>query len=317
MLATTRSHDSTISVPPARAGPSTAAMMGLVRLRLAMPPNPPLAVASSPARPSLMALRSAPAREHVALVGQHAEPDVGIRPRPGRCRPPCPRATSPLTAFFFSGRLMLEDTDVPLGFVVDHGRTLAPHRSGPDCRRDGPVPGVRSRRHAARLGRGPGRRRSWPSGSSARPSPSATSSSASASGSASPSTTTWTPTTTTRPSPSPGSTPWSASSTVWAVCSNKHARRRSGRAGPPGLGARGGAVQRRLRRTQAARSGAGRPRARAAEIVFVGDTAHDRACAAGGRRPLRPGRLEPAGRGRSRAIWCWPTRSDLLDVLGD
>ena len=35
--ATTRSQDSTISVPPARAGPSTAAMIGLVRSRCTMP----------------------------------------------------------------------------------------------------------------------------------------------------------------------------------------------------------------------------------------------------------------------------------------
>ncbi len=39
--ATTRSHASTISVPPASAGPSTAAMIGLTLSRVTMPPKPP------------------------------------------------------------------------------------------------------------------------------------------------------------------------------------------------------------------------------------------------------------------------------------
>ena len=60
--ATTRSHDSTISVPPASAGPSTAAMIGLVRSRWTMPAKPPRWVASPPALPALISLRSAPAQ---------------------------------------------------------------------------------------------------------------------------------------------------------------------------------------------------------------------------------------------------------------
>ncbi len=60
--ATTRSHDSTISVPPASAGPSTAAMMGLVRSRVVMPPKPPRAVESA-AGLTLISLRSAPAQK--------------------------------------------------------------------------------------------------------------------------------------------------------------------------------------------------------------------------------------------------------------
>ena len=43
--ATTRSHARTISVPPARAGPSTAAMIGLVRSRWTKPAKPPCSVA--------------------------------------------------------------------------------------------------------------------------------------------------------------------------------------------------------------------------------------------------------------------------------
>ncbi len=54
--------------------------------------------------------------------------------------------------------------------------------------------------------------------------------------------------------------PWWPGWTRWAVCSNKHAAVGSGRAGPPGLDPRAGPVQRRLRRPQAARPGAGRPR---------------------------------------------------------
>ena len=55
----------------------------------------------------------------------------------------------------------------------------------------------------------------------------------------------------------------------------------------------------------------------AATIVFVGDTAHDRACAAEVGRPLRPGRLEPPGRGRRPATWCWPARRTCCAVLDD
>ena len=60
--ATTRSQDKTISVPPASAGPSTAAMMGLVRSRSTMPAKPPRAVANPAALPALISLRSAPAQ---------------------------------------------------------------------------------------------------------------------------------------------------------------------------------------------------------------------------------------------------------------
>jgi hypothetical protein len=60
--ATIRSHDSVISVPPANAGPSTAAMIGLVRSRWTIPAKPPRLVASPPALPLLISFRSAPAQ---------------------------------------------------------------------------------------------------------------------------------------------------------------------------------------------------------------------------------------------------------------
>ena len=76
--ATTRSHASTISVPPARAGPSTAAISGLVALALAMPPKPPRAVARPPALPALISLRSAPAQNTGGSPGEDADPDLVV-----------------------------------------------------------------------------------------------------------------------------------------------------------------------------------------------------------------------------------------------
>ena len=59
--ATTRSHESMISKPPARADPLTAAMIGLGKSRWVSPPKPPLAPMMSPPSPLLNALRSMPA----------------------------------------------------------------------------------------------------------------------------------------------------------------------------------------------------------------------------------------------------------------
>ncbi len=60
--ATTMSQASTSSVPPARAGPSTAAMTGLVRSRCTKPPKPPLAVCMPPGSVAIC-FRSAPAQK--------------------------------------------------------------------------------------------------------------------------------------------------------------------------------------------------------------------------------------------------------------
>ena len=59
--ATTRSHESTISNPPASAGPFTAAMIGFGKSRVTMPAKPPLPRAMSLARPCATTFRSAPA----------------------------------------------------------------------------------------------------------------------------------------------------------------------------------------------------------------------------------------------------------------
>jgi len=60
--ATTMSQANTISVPPASAGPSTAAITGLVRSRATNPANPPFSVIMAPGS-VLMAFRSAPAEK--------------------------------------------------------------------------------------------------------------------------------------------------------------------------------------------------------------------------------------------------------------
>jgi hypothetical protein len=49
-------------------------MMGLVRSRVAIPANPPRAVARVPARPALISLRSAPAQEDRRHAGEDPEP---------------------------------------------------------------------------------------------------------------------------------------------------------------------------------------------------------------------------------------------------
>ncbi len=59
--ATTRSHESMISSPPASAEPFTAAMIGLGKSRWVIPPKPPLAPMMVPPSPLLNALRSMPA----------------------------------------------------------------------------------------------------------------------------------------------------------------------------------------------------------------------------------------------------------------
>ena len=79
----------------------------------------------------------------------------------------------------------------------------------------------------------------------------------------------------------------------WGLASNKE-RPRAARARAPRVDARRRALLRRLRRR---REGAG-PAARrhgldARGVVFVGDTRHDRACAAAVGAAVRPGGLEP------------------------
>ena len=92
--ATMRSHARQISVPPASAGPSTAAMSGLVRSRATMPANPPFAVRSWSRRPALISLRSAPAQKTggtpVRIPTQSESSDLEPVDRPPRSRGPHP-----------------------------------------------------------------------------------------------------------------------------------------------------------------------------------------------------------------------------------
>ena len=77
--ATTRSHESMISKPPASAEPLTAAMIGLGKSRWVIPPKPPLAPMMSPPSPLLNALRSMPALNALSpLPGEHDHPAVGV-----------------------------------------------------------------------------------------------------------------------------------------------------------------------------------------------------------------------------------------------
>ena len=103
--ATMRSQERAISQPPARAGPSTAAMMGFSRSRVAMPANPPRAVCRAAAWPEAMALRSAPALKTgpspVTMPTQ-----TSASPSSLSMAASMPEATSPLTALRASGRLM-------------------------------------------------------------------------------------------------------------------------------------------------------------------------------------------------------------------
>ena len=138
----------------------------------------------------------------------------------------------------------------------------------------------------------------------------------SATGSASTSTTTSPPTTTDAGPAVPGRRrAASASLGRWAVCSNKHPRVGPGRAGPPRLDARGGAVQRRLRRPEAPRSGARRARARRRPTSCSSATppTTGRAPAAVGARSAWPaGTRGPAGADGDvvldRPPTCWPAR---------
>ncbi len=104
--ATTRSQARTISVPPARAGPSTAARIGFTRSRVTIPPKPPRLVWSAAALPLLISLRSAPAQNTggtpVTMPTQRSS-SSSIRSIPASM----PLATAPLTALRACGRLIV------------------------------------------------------------------------------------------------------------------------------------------------------------------------------------------------------------------
>jgi hypothetical protein len=108
-LATTMSQARTISVPPARAGPSTAAITGLVRSRCTKPAKPPRAVDMPPGS-TLICLRSAPAQKiqpfsvwAPVMMPTHASSSASSRSI--AASRPC--ATSVFTALRAVGRLMV------------------------------------------------------------------------------------------------------------------------------------------------------------------------------------------------------------------
>ena len=111
--ATTRSHESMISKPPARADPLTAAMIGLGKSRWVSPPKPPLAPMMSPPSPLLKALRSMPALKAlsplpVITTTQHSASSVSSSMTPDMAV-----LTAPLMALRASGRLMVRISTCP------------------------------------------------------------------------------------------------------------------------------------------------------------------------------------------------------------
>jgi hypothetical protein len=81
-------------------------MIGLARSRCTIPAKPPLAVASPPALPELISLRSAPAQNtggSPVMMPTHTESSASMRSMASSI----PFATAPFTALRASGRLIL------------------------------------------------------------------------------------------------------------------------------------------------------------------------------------------------------------------
>ena len=132
--ATTRSHESMISKPPASAEPLTAAMIGLGKSRWVRPPKPPLAPMMSPPSPLLNALRSMPALNAlsplpVITTTQHSSSSAS-----SSMKADIAVLTAPLMALRASGRLMVRISTLPAAFpqhFVCHGAPSARARPGP------------------------------------------------------------------------------------------------------------------------------------------------------------------------------------------
>ena len=105
--ATTRSHESMISHPPARADPLTAAMIGLENSRWAMPAKPPLAPMMSAASPAAKALRSIPALNALSPAPVTMTTQQSSSASSSSKAAEKPRDTPPLMALRASGRLMV------------------------------------------------------------------------------------------------------------------------------------------------------------------------------------------------------------------
>ena len=118
--ATTMSHARTISVPPASAGPSTAAMSGLVRGRATSPPKPPRFGLEVAGLALVDRLQVGAGAEHVALGGEHTQPDLGVLLELIERGFHAPRDVA-VDGVLLLGTVDLEDADTPADFVVDHG----------------------------------------------------------------------------------------------------------------------------------------------------------------------------------------------------
>ena len=126
--ATTRSHESMISKPPASAEPLTAAMIGLGKSRWVRPPKPPLAPDDVAALAAAEGLEvHAGAERLVAAPGDHDDPAVRVV---GQLVHGAAIAwlTPPLMALRASGRLMVRISTCPAAFpqhFVCHGAPFA------------------------------------------------------------------------------------------------------------------------------------------------------------------------------------------------
>ena len=113
-------------MPPASAGPSTAAIIGLVRSRVVMPPKPPGLWSSVAGVAGVDRLEVGAGAEDVALLGpgagEDAHPDlvVGLELVDGRLDALGDLAVHGVAGL---GTVDRDDGDVPGEFVVDgHGR---------------------------------------------------------------------------------------------------------------------------------------------------------------------------------------------------
>ena len=111
--ATTRSHESMISKPPASADPFTAAMSGLGNSRWVSPPKPPLAPMMSPPSPLLKALRSMPALKALSPLPVTTTTQQSGSSASSSMEPDMARLTGPLMALRASGRLMVRISTCP------------------------------------------------------------------------------------------------------------------------------------------------------------------------------------------------------------
>ena len=105
--ATTRSHESMISQPPARADPLTAAISGLANSRWAMPAKPPRDPMMSAASPAAKAFKSIPALNALSPAPVMITTQQSLSASSSSKAAESPRETAPLMAFRASGRLMV------------------------------------------------------------------------------------------------------------------------------------------------------------------------------------------------------------------